>query len=56
MKILEEISAVQLPTDEKLASEGIVEFEKMIASLPQDLGEKARNNEDLFKVYCGIFP
>ena len=56
MKILEEISAVQLPTDEKLASEGIVEFEKMIASLPQDLGEKVRNDEDLFKAYCGIFP
>ena len=47
---------VQLPTDEKLASEGIVEFEKMITSLPEELGEKARNDEDLFKTYCGIFP
>ena len=47
---------VQLPTDEKLASEGIVEFEKMITFLPEELGEKARNDEDLFKTYCGIFP
>lgn len=47
---------ISLPTDEKLANEGIIEFEKMIASLPKELGEKVRNDEDLFKTYCGIFP
>jgi len=56
MKNLEGVLAVQLPTDEKLTNKGIVEFEKMIASLPKELGEKVRNDEDLFKVYCGIFP
>ena len=56
MEILKETIAVQLPTDEKLANEGIMEFKKMIASLPEELAKKVRNNEDLFEVYCGIFP
>ena len=56
MKNLEGVLAVQLPTDEKLANEGIIEFEKLIISLPKELGEKVRNDEDLFKTYCGIFP
>ena len=50
------MARINLPTDENFANEGIIEFKKMIAYLPQDLGEKARNDEDLFKVYYGIFP
>lgn len=47
---------INLPTDEELANEGIMEFDKMITSLPIELGEKARNDEGLFKAYCGIRP
>jgi len=48
--------SVNLPTDEDLASKGLAEWEKLIASLPEELAAKAKGNEDLLGVYCGIYP
>jgi hypothetical protein len=50
------MTTINLPTDERLAGEGIVEFEKLLASLPEELAKKAKSDEDLFWLYVGIYP